>query len=249
VFPTFGGIAVSMRYRDFMNRYSYIAVFLTILLMGCDLGADDKFEIFTQTFDFDESDHGWQGGFSDFPYQPDDSAFYELRYEYGQFNNIRSIMLSGNNHSDDLFMFIKKKLTGLEPNRQYTVTFEVELASSAVESTSGVNNSLGESVYLKVGATSIEPKSVIENNMHVMNIDKGAQAESGADMVSVGDIAAPTSADGYYLVTLNLDYTYPIIATTNSRGELWLIVGTDSGYEGVNTVFYTRVSAVLSVAK
>lgn len=30
--------------------------------------------------------------------------------------------------------------------------------------------------------------------------------------------------------------------TTNNKGEIWLILGTDSGYESTTTIFYTNLS-------
>jgi hypothetical protein len=230
----------------------FLSGLLILLLTSCMPDSEDAFKIFTESYDFSESHHDWQGGFSDFPSAADDSAFYELRYEYTELNGTKSLMLSGNNHSDDLFMFLKKKLTGLEPNRTYTVTFEVELASDAVEGSVGAGGAPGESVYLKAGATSTEPKSVIENNWHVMNIDKGQQSQGGEDMFTVGNIAVPSDSYGYTLITRSnstRDYSNPFIATTNSKGELWLIVGTDSGFEGITTVYYTRITAVFSLAK
>lgn len=29
-------------------------------------------------------------------------------------------------------------------------------------------------------------------------------------------------------------------------GEIWLIIGTESGFEGITTVYYTRVNVVFS---
>jgi hypothetical protein len=231
----------------------YFCFVLFVFLASCSTGPEDSIQIVSHTFDFSESQYDWTHGFSDFPSSPDDSAFYELKFCYANLDTgAHALMLSGNNHSDDLFMFIKKKLTGFEPNRTYTVTFEVELASDATEGSLGAGGSPGESVFLKVGATGIEPKSVIDNNFHVMNIDKGAQAESGEDMLTVGDIATPQNSTGYTIINRSnstANYSHPFVAVSNSKGELWLIVGTDSGFEGVTTVYYTSISAVFSTAQ
>jgi hypothetical protein len=141
-------------------------------------------------------------------------------------------------------MFLKKKLTGLQPNTDYTITFDVEVASNAYAgNTSG---SPGETVFLKVGATDIEPKSVIDKGKFVMNIDKGNQAESGIDMVTIGDIAVPGSGVYVKINRTNASTDRPLEVTSNNKGELWLIVGTDSGYQGVTTLYYTTISIVLS---
>lgn len=205
--------------------------------------------ILTQNFDFTQDQYGWQHGFAEYPAGPDDSVFFELKAGYTQepSGGSKALMISGNNHSDDLFMYIKKKLDGLAANREYTITFNVSFLSDASVNSIGAGGSPGESVYFKVGATPSEPKTVLDNNMYVMNIDKGIQSESGNDMITVGDIATPASS-GYALITrTNSAYVdTPLKVKTNSKGELWLIVGTDSAFEGVTTLYYTKVYVTLS---
>ena len=205
--------------------------------------------IFSENFDFSESEHEWIHGFADYPAGPDDSILFDLRYAYTDQPldsklTKRSIMLSGNNLNKDLFMYLKRKVDRLKPNTDYTVTFTIELASDLKATVPG-----NGSVYLKAGATNTEPKSVIDNGYYVMNIDKGDQGVSGEDMVSLGDIATPATATGYTLISRNNTMANSrYIAKTNSLGELWLIIGTDSSLEGTTTVFYTRVNIVFSAS-
>jgi hypothetical protein len=226
-------------------------LFITSLFFcaGCTLD-DDKLglTIFSQTFDFNESEHGWLYGFSDYPAGRDDSTFFELKYAYTDTLGPNAIMLSGNNHSDDLFMFLKKKITGLNPDTDFTLTFEVSFSSNAKAGFVGAGGAPGESVYLKVGAASIEPKALIDNGMYVMNIDKGQQSESGSDMIQIGNIAVPSSGTEYVNVTRsNSSYNGASLQVrSNSNGEVWLIVGTDSGYEGMTTLFYTSINVAMS---
>src|SRR4051812_41418319 len=105
-------------------------VALIFLLSSCAMDSDaPSFRITSFTDDFNQSINGWQYGFSD--YKSEDSTAYELKYEYTTVPGIgkKAIMLSGKNQSDDLFMFVKRKLASLDPNTQYTVTFDVEFAS------------------------------------------------------------------------------------------------------------------------
>jgi hypothetical protein len=219
---------------------------------GCDSAEDAGFELFSETYDFSRSDHDWVGGFSDFP--TGDSSFFELNTAYtaepstGQ----KSLMITGNNHSDDLFMYFKKKLSGFRPNTEYILTFDVEFATDAKLGSVGIGGSPGESVYFKVGATAQEPKSVIDVDYYVMNIDKGNQSTGGQDMIAIGNIAAPEdSGSGYVLVSRSNteNYNTPCIVRTNQNGEIWLILGTDSGFEGTTTLYYTKVSVVFSASK
>jgi hypothetical protein len=221
--------------------------FLTISLFSCSL-EDDKpgITIFSETFDFKEELYGFTGGFSDFP-AGKDSSRYELKFAYTQEPEGNfAIMLSGNNHSDDLFMFLKKRLSGLKPSTDYTITYNVEFYSNARANVSGI--APGESVYLKVGATDLEPKSVIDKGKFIMNIDKGNQDKDGADMVMIGNVSVPDDTDGYVKTYRSnaSSINKPLKVRTNNEGDLWLIVGTDSALAGVTTLFYTSINVVLS---
>lgn len=208
----------------------------------------DALLIFSEKYDFSESDNGWLAGFSDYPAGPDDSTRYELKYAYtdqaaGSMLTKKSIMLSGNNLNRDLFMFVKKKVTGLGPNTDYTITFSVDLASTCSTLATATNGA----VYLKAGAVSREPKKVIDGNYYVMNIDKGNEGTAGRDVISLGNIHTLGSNTGYALASRNNAVANsPYVATTNAEGELWIILGTDSNLEGTNSIFYKRVNIVFS---
>lgn len=246
-----------------MNTWSrlFFNVVFLFLMTTCNSGEEGGFKLFSYNFDFSESDNGWQYGFSDFPAGSTDSLFYELKFSYTEPPVIavvqkKSMMLSGNNHSDDLFMFLKKKVEGLQPDTDYILTYEVEFASDAKKGLLGVGGAPGESVFLKVGASDIEPESVILDSSFTMNIDKGNQAEDGQDMIWIGDISVPEDSDGYVLTSRtnspyssNSSYDKPLMIRSNNHGELWLIVGTDSGFEGVTTIYYTQITAVFSKSK
>jgi hypothetical protein len=47
--------------------------------------------------------------------------------------------------------------------------------------------------------------------------------------------------DGFYEVSVGK----PIHATADPDGRLWLMVGTDSGYEGLTRLYYTGIRVTL----
>jgi hypothetical protein len=234
-------------------RKLFIAI-LTLGTYGCNLSGDENgILVFSYSFDFSQSQNDWQVDFTDFPSGADDSIFFELKFAYTDRPanlgaNQKSMMLSGNNHSDDLFMFMKKKISNLTPNTDYTIVFDVELASNAPKGSVGIGGSPGESVYLKAGATGIEPKKVIEGSQYALNVDKGNQRTPGESTVVLGDIAVSDDTKDYTLITRNNAsmYNAPFIAKSDGNGDMWLIVGTDSGFEGITTVYYTKVNVVFS---
>jgi hypothetical protein len=234
----------------------YIFFLLLISLFSCSQSDDAPgISVFSASFDFNQSQDGWEADFTDLPANLDDTSFYQLKFEYtdlpSHLGDRKSLMLSGNNHSDDLFMFIKGKVTGLIPNTSYNVVFEVELASNAPAGSVGAGGSPGESVYLKAGASGIEPKKITQSDKYVLNIDKGNQSTSGENAIVLGDISIPSTSTDYALILRsNASSTghQPFIVQSNDAGEIWLVVGTDSGFEGVTTVYYTKVNVVFSAS-
>jgi len=226
-------------------------LFICLVFAGCDLSQDDEAAllIWTEDFDFNESHYDWQAGFADYPANPEDSSQFELRFAYTEPVDSkltkRSVMLSGKNVNKDLFMYLKRKISHLQPNTDYTITFNVELASDL----NAVLAASGGSVYLKAGASHTEPKSVIEEGSYVMNIDKGNAQSAGEDMILLGDILSVTNTSSYALINRNNTMANSrYVARTNSNGEIWLIIGTDSTCEGISRVFYTRIGVVLSAS-
>lgn len=228
-------------------------IVLTFVLAGCSLSKEEgSIQVSSYSYDFAQSPDNWLADFSDFPSGTDDSSYYELKFAYtnrpANLGGQKSYMLSGNNHSDDLFMFMKKKITSLAPNTDYTVVFDIELATNAPKGSYGAGGAPGESVFLKAGASGMEPKKVIEGNSYTFNLDKGNQASAGVMSTVLGNIAAPEGTKEYVLInrTNASSNVAPFIARTNQDGEIWLFVGTDSGFEGITTVYYTKVSVVFS---
>ena len=69
----------------------------------------------TVSYDFRNGAQGWQAGFADYP-PATDNGFYELKAEIRSLPpelgiNGTGFFIQGNNHSDDLFMFLKRRLS------------------------------------------------------------------------------------------------------------------------------------------
>lgn len=215
--------------------------------VGCSDDNDEENRVIVDpnelVFNFSKDAQGWTGDFADYPVGSE--SFYELSFGYSKLpspldQTKGALKQSGNNHSDDLFMFIKKQVTGLMPNHLYKVNMVVEFASNAADESVGVGGSPGHSVYLKVGATTDEPKKVAEDNMYRMNIDKSNQSNSGKDMVKVGDFANGTDKNVYKLKVVS--NSEPLQVTSDENGSIWLVIGTDSGFEATTTIYYNSIN-------
>lgn len=228
-----------------MKKYFLLIVFAGLFLNSCsDDDDDDRPGSNLLIFDFKNNLEGWEADFSDYP--KGEETLHELNFKLSGLpapleKNDNALMLSGKNQSDDLFMFIKRKITGLEPNRRYDLTFDLKIATNAPSESFGIGGSAGESVFIKAGASQIEPdKKVDLENNYKMNIDKGNQDSKGKDMFNIGDFSNGTNKDTYTLKTLSNKEPFRIQADKN--GELWVIIGTDSGFEGTTTIYYTSIS-------
>ncbi len=82
---------------------------------------------------------------------------------------------------------------------------DLELASNENAGAVGVGGSPSESVFLKTGATAVEPMVTTDSDGWLrMSIDKGNQSTSGASAVVVGNIAKDSDAGaGYALIFRN----------------------------------------------
>lgn len=225
--------------------------FLQILLIGVIGCSKDDTSVEKKpveySFDFASGTQEWVGDFADYPVGAESS--YELGFNHSILplpldQNKNSLRQSGNNHSDDLFMFIKHKITGLAANQTYQVTFNIQIATNAHDYSVGVGGSPANDVTVKAGMTQKEPvKEADEMGYYRMNIDKSNQGTGGADMVVIGDCANGTDEDIYTLKDLcNKD---PFQVKTDKNGELWTVIGTDSGFEGITTIFYNKISIKL----
>ncbi|MBK6266021.1 hypothetical protein JKA74_13340 [Marivirga sp. S37H4] len=225
-----------------MKSLSTISIFLGILLISCE--NDDEPVVNNFSYDFEESAEGWTAGFSDFNAEWDRSRFNFMFQHTALPESVneekQSLLISGQNISDDLFMFIKKRITGLEPNHFYSATFEIELASQYPEESVGIGGSPGASVYLKAGGTTNEPDTITIDGYINMNIDKGGGSQGGEDMVVVGNVGIPGEEFEYQLIQRD-NFDNPIEIQSDATGNLWVIVGTDSGFEGTSTLYYNRI--------
>ena len=165
----------------------------------------------------------------------------------------KGFYLSGNNHSDDLFMFLKRKLgtaQGLKANTEYLVRFDITFDSNVPTGCGGIGGSPGESVYLKAGASAAEPNRAVDDENHYrMTIDKGNQALNGRDASNAGNIDngenCDTAGSDPEYRSVRKTHVHTTRVKTDAQGNLWLIVGIDSGFEGTTALYFQSINVRL----
>lgn len=206
--------------------------------------------------DFRSGSHGWLPGFADYSRRNGDLRMLaELRPlpdELGA--SSAGYYIQSMNRSDDLFMFLKREVApdeGVQPNQSYRVHFDIRLASNAPAGCFGVGGSPGESVYLKAGAAAEEPLAVLDSAGDVrLSVDKGQQAAGGKDVGLVGTIAngTPCRDPAFPYVRVRKEYAHAGVVRTDERGAIWLVLGTDSGFEGLTGLYVESIVIRINAA-
>lgn len=131
----------------------------------------------------------------------------------------------------------------MAPNQEYQVKLDVELASNAPNNGIGIGGAPGEGVIMKCGLVAAEPVKILgADQVHYrLNLDKGNQGLEGKDLINMGNIANGLNRYEYKLISRTANFK----GKTNAQGEAWVVLGTDSGFEGTTTVYYTSVNITL----
>lgn len=235
---------------------SYLSIPAIMLLAACGSSSNDNVvtpdptpdppQPVTITADFSVDEQSWSAGFSDYPVA--DADIFELESGITALPsdaNAQGFRLKGMNRSDDLFMFLKREVTGLQASQRYTLHGNFSFLSNAGEGCAGIGGAPGESVYVKMGASEIEP----EQADYFLNLDKGNQSQSGNDSLVLGNVAAPDadcSLEQFGAKTIEIASTDGFDIQASTDGSLWIFIGTDSGFEGLTDLYYTEVNLTLT---
>ena len=218
-----------------------ILILLAFLIAGCK---DDKPEFFREiSYYFTDNLEGWTVMYSDYPVGEEE--FYELESGLERLpepldTNLFAVKISGNNHSDDLFSFMYKPVTGLAPNATYEVTFIVNLASNVATNSIGIGGS--PELAFGVGAIDTVPANYVdESNWYRPNFEVELQSgRSNENMYAAGTLGV-TDTTTVYTPIQRHNMNKPMEITTNGDGTMYLLVGWDSGFEGITTIYIKTV--------
>jgi len=232
-----------------------LTLFGSLLLSACgsdsrDLPPPDPNTRYLQVA-FNQDSADWSAGFADYPAGQED--FFELSAGEETLpaalnTSHKGFALSGNNHSDDLFMFIASQQSGLEPNTRYALQFKVVFGTNAQKNCVGTGGAPGESVWIKVGASQVQPVAIDDGAGNLlMNIDKGQQETSGSDAITLGNFAnniecGSSDTDYHYKTLVSSPGSFTVIS--DAEGKLWMLLGTDSGFESTTKIYFIRLEAV-----
>ncbi|WP_221393327.1 hypothetical protein [Dyadobacter sp. NIV53] len=224
----------------------------SVAVIGCMAACKDENEklnaIITVESQFQTTVEDWAGGFSGYSSVTNDTtlekSFGRARLPAVLDSTKYGLRMQGYNRGDGMFMFLKKKVSGLAPGRDYKVTFDINLGTSYSASDPGTGGSPASSVYLKAGASPNEPTVKLLNKVYTISIDNGTQSEGGKEMNVLGNVANGLDKNIYKLVSRS-NSDNPVSVRANSNGEIWLCVGSDSGFKDLTVLYYDKIKATI----
>jgi hypothetical protein len=200
------------------------------------------------SFHFDLSDNDFRAAFADYHDDGNNYESYQMKSGYATAPvpdaESESLYLCSINRSDDLFMGYVKKLDGLKPNTGYQFSIAFKLATNVAADGFGIGGSPSDSVYVKTGILAVEPRLEKDSTdvFRFSNIDIGRQSQDGKDAIVVGNMARQDGVSDSNFVWKN--FSAKINAVSDTNGCVYLLIGTDSGFEGFTEYYLDDVEII-----
>lgn len=230
------------------GKYLFFAASLVAMILISSCEKDDSgLENLTLTETFESGANGWEALFGSYP--EGEEEFYGLDSDVKALptpldQSKKAFMLSGNNHSDALRMFMVKQIDGFIPGASYQLSVSLKLASMYPSSGIGIGGGPGSAVHIVAYASAggFEKKYSDDSNssgyfdIEIIKDTVDDKAQSTADLGTVG-----IEGEEYVYTMIERQNDEPLVCKADSNGKIWFIVGTWSGFEGITTLYYDEV--------
>ncbi|MBE9461188.1 hypothetical protein ACFP1I_20380 [Dyadobacter subterraneus] len=143
-----------------------------------------------------------------------------------------SLKMQATNLNDSMFLFLKKKIIGLNPEKTYNVSFDINIGTNYPD----LANATGRKISLKAGASATEPVKILNGGYYNLSIKKGLWNVDGSEMAILGDVTNGVGKVVYQLVNRNSS-SKNISVKPDANGAIWICVGEDVS-ESVKTILY-----------
>lgn len=228
---------------DLKKNLLLVALLAVASLWGCN---DDSLDaIITVDSNFEIALDGWDAEFSGYSSTADstylDTLAARARLPLGLDTTRYAFRVFARNTKENMFNYVKKKVTGFTPNGTYELVFDIDLGTNYPETAA---TSPASTVTLKAGASGSEPVRKLVNKIYTFNLDKGAGSQAGKDVVLTGSVASGRT-DTRYATVRHSNAGQPFKITANNAGELWFFVGTESTYRDSTVFYYDRIIATI----
>lgn len=225
------------------------AIAVAMMVLACDTGTGFR-ESVAFGFEFDSETLGWTADFTDYPVGDDENMEFDSGHSTlpAPLDTTRhGFMIASTNRSDDVFMYIRRYVTGLYPDGRYRVRMSTTFATDAPAGCPGAGGAPGESVVIKAGASSTQPLPVEHDGHWRLNLDKGDQLEEGPAVLILGNVATSNTdcLDPVFELKTLSSGSRSLQARADEEGGIWLFIGSESGYESRSALYFTEVEFTL----
>jgi hypothetical protein len=237
------------------------ALAVLAVLPGCDTDGGGGATPMSQTFryDFEEGLQEWEAFFAVFPVGGEEA--FELESDHRDLPEPldatkETFYIAGFNHSDALKMLLKRRVQGLKPGATYQVRFEIALATRAPTGCTGAGGSPGEGVIVAGLASTTEPVARVANDGYY-RIDEEIISKAGHTLAraKIGNVANDLGCreaqqrEFPYRMKQVESGAQSWNVEADSEGQVWLVVGTRSGFVSKTSLYYDRIEVILRPAE
>ena len=206
-------------------------------------GESENKPVFADITDFESGNNAYNYGFAN--YAADKEETYEFTTQITDIPDLESkgLLLSGNNKSDGLIMYLTKDIVALT-DTEYTVTLDFDIAINKKSAISEENTSL-KAIYVKAGVTNISFAPELDNkNYYRSNWDIGELGNSGTDARALGTAEKVNSDDETYQYK-HFSQSFSVI--TDEKGLICVLIAVDSNVSSVSSVYFDNI--VIEIAE
>jgi len=193
----------------------------------------------TVTIDFNNGIDGWSTDVADYTDHDRPTEVASAWKDLPAPLSGKGYYMISHNNSDDVLTYARRQLDGLVKHAKYRVTFEMRYATDAATGCMGVGGSRGESVWMVASASFDYIKTMPQpNGNYRVNIDRGNQAASGPQGKVLGTQGVEgLSCSGGKWASTTRKSSEAVEVHADKDGRIWIMLGTDSGFEGTNAVY------------
>jgi hypothetical protein len=231
----------------YMKCLSYCT--LLLFLNSCSLDSMRPPTILVSKFTFEQDVEGWQPSYTN--YAPSSEDSFKFSFTYTKFHvasdTVRAMVQTAYNKNSKLFMYVKRQISGLTPNKTYSITIKVHLYSQLRVPFTGDTTSNSKGSFLKVGVFRNEPindtipDSLITGEYIIIpGFDPGQVTTDGADMIYVGKISfTGVNQSPDFLEATNTGKE--ILETADNDGKVWIVIGVDTNIPVYQSIYYSGI--------
>ena len=220
---------------------------LALAAAALSAGCGGSSEPLTFTVDFAADAVRWTVGSADYRAETAPPDVVAVVADQGAPLTGQGLRIGGTNRSDDLFVYVWRRIDGLDPGQRYRAHWTLQVVAEVPAGCLGVGGSPGEGVTVKAGAASRQPATLMVDGEYLFNQDKGAQTQGGAEAVVLGDLSSSgTDCVAVPSERKTMSGDQPGTVRADEQGRAWLWVGTDSGYEAGSHLNLVGATVVLT---